>query len=302
MAFADRNHDHRYGKHALESAWENAANQRFHYDNKTGVIRGYDGRVLDVEGNSNAVGAKLIFGPDKGQNNQRWDHRDGYLITRMGTGFVIDTWGVPDFVKDGAELRLGGPNNGNHQKWDIDRWGFVHSRHNSRFVMDVFGFPRGHEGKCDPIVLYPAKMSDADCDTAHKYFAAGTQRFHYDHKTGAIHGWDGRCLDVEGNSKDIGAKLGYGPYKNQTNQQWDHRDGYLVTRMGTGFVVDTWGGPDFVKPGAELRLGGPNNGNHQKWDIDAYGFIRSRHKNNCCITIPETGKAFEITTLHHSKV
>jgi|SwirhirootsSR2_FD_contig_121_455417_length_1203_multi_3_in_0_out_0_1 hypothetical protein len=274
---------HQYGKHASEKAWEGGYNQRFSYDAKTGIIKGWDGRVLDVEGASNAIGAKLLYGPDKGGSHQRWDYVNGEFKTRMGTGFVIDTWGGPDAVKDNAELRMGPSKGGKHQQWDIDKFGHIKSRHNPAFVFDVHG-GKSHGG-CDNMVLFKQKVSDGDCATACRYHEAGQQRFHYDHKSGILFAWDGRVLDVEGGSKDIGAKLGCGPNKNQDNQKWDHHHGEYITRMGTKFVLDTWGGPDAVKAGGEVRLGPSKGGNHQKWDMDAYGFIRSRHNPKFVIAV-----------------
>jgi len=291
---------HQYGKHSSEKAWDGAANQRFHWDAKTGIIKGWDGRVLDVEGNSNAIGAKVVYGPDKGQNNQRWDYVDGEFKTRMGTGFVIDTWGGPDAVKDNGELRMGPSKGGAWQKWDVDRFGHIKSRHNNKFVFDVFGF-KSHGG-CDNVVLFAQKCSDAESATAQRYHEAGNQRFHYDHKTGHIFAWDGRVLDVEGNSKEVGAKVLCGPNKGQDNQKWDYHHGEFVTRMGTKFVIDTWGGPDAVKNGAELRMGPSKGANWQKWDIDAHGLIHSRHNNKFVIDVTDATHVVDAVSLRDPKV
>jgi hypothetical protein len=273
-------------KHASEIAFESTFNQRFHYDAKTGLISGWDGRVLDIFGGSKEIGTKVAYGPSKNGPHQQWDYVNGEFKTRMGTGFVIDTWGGPDAVKEGAQLKMGPSKNMNHQKWDIDAHGFIRSRHNHHFVVDVVGAkPAETSNVMSDICLWKAKATDHQLHEYAKLKGAFNQRFRYDAGSGLIYGWDGRVLDVFGGSKDIGAKVAYGPSKNGDHQKWDYVNGEFKTRMGTGFVIDTWGGPDAVKDGAQLKMGPSKNMNHQKWDIDAYGFIRSRHNGKFVIDV-----------------
>jgi hypothetical protein len=274
--------------HHLDTAYANSANQRFHYDAKTGHLTGFDGRCLDVEGGSKAEGAKLIY-YDKGAGaapNQTWDYKDGYFITRMGTGFCIDVSGGAGNVKDGGQLILWKPANGNNQKWDIDSAGYIRSRHNHNFCIDVNGGAKPAKG-LTAVSVWTCAIPGAHAHVIGKLQTCANQRFHYDAASGHITGFDGRCLDIEGGSKAEGAKViyydkGAGSAPNQT---WDYKDGYFISRNGTGFCIDVSGGAGNVKDGGQLIVWKPANGANQKWDIDAYGFIRSRANHKFCIDV-----------------
>jgi len=116
------------------------ANQRFQYTS-SGHLVGFDGRCLDVNEGSRAEGASLIYYDKANYDspNQQWDYKDGYFMTRMGTGFVIDVSGGAANVKDGGSLILWSPAGSDNQKWDIDSNGFIRSRANPRFCIDVNG-------------------------------------------------------------------------------------------------------------------------------------------------------------------
>jgi len=263
-------------KHDSEKAVAAAPHQQWHYDAKTGFITAFDGRVLDVEGGSKAQGAKLILWdkkPGGDASNQQFEYKDGSFYTKMGTGFVIDISGGK--IADGAELILWAPHGGANQKWDIDSFGFIRSRANNKFVIDLNG---GKPGKgLGKVTLWTGAASKEQADLAHKLQQHQHQRWHYDNKTGFITAFDGRVLDVDGGSKAEGAKLIVWPKKqggDATNQQFEYKDGSFYSKMGTGFVIDISGGK--FNDAAEIILWRSTGGANQKWDIDQYGFIRSR--------------------------
>jgi len=281
MAAAAANaHNHAALKHASEAAVQGGANQKFHYDHKSGFITTYDGRVLDVNGGSKEAGAKVIAYDKKPNDNlnQQWDYKDGFFVTRMGTGFVIDINGGN--INNGTDLILWhakGNDNAN-QKWDIDAFGYIRSRANNNMCIDLSGGMGKGAGK---IHLWTTSATKAQVDLVQKLKLHQHQRFHYDKHSGFITGFDGRVMDVNGGSKEAGAKLIMYPKKanDNANQQFDYKDGFFVTRMGTGFVIDINGGN--ISNGTDLILWNAkgNDNANQKWDVDEYGFIRSRANN-----------------------
>jgi len=243
--------------HHLDTAFANSANQRFHYDAKTGHLTGFDGRVLDVEGGSKAEGAKLIYYDKAGSANQQWDYKDGYFVTRMGTGFVIDVSGGTANVKDGGSLILWKPAGSNNQKWDIDSAGYIRSRHNGNFCIDVNGGAKPAKG-LTAVSVWTCAIPHAHAAVIGKLQTSANQRFHYDAASGTITGFDGRCLDINGGSKAEGTSVIYydkSGANGSANQQWDYKDGYFISRNGTGFVLDVSGGAGNVKDGG-LSLSG----------------------------------------------
>jgi len=78
--------------------------------------------------------------------NQTWDYKDGYFMTRMGTGLCIDISGGAGNAKDGGELILWAPAGGANQKWDIDQFGFIRSRANAKVCIDVSGGAKPGKG------------------------------------------------------------------------------------------------------------------------------------------------------------
>jgi hypothetical protein len=277
-------HHHAALKTALESTLEASTHQRWHYDAKTGLITGFDGRVLDVEGGSKAKAAKVLYYDKKPADNlnQQWDYKDGYFVTRMGTGFVIDVNGGS--MTNGTALILWDPNGQNNQKWDIDEWGYIRSRGSNAMVIDVNGGPKPGKG-ATPVSLWQGAITRDQATILAKFRNCQHQRWHYDAKSGFITGYDGRVLDIEGGSKAQGAKVIVWDRKpnDNANQQWDYKDGQFVTRSGTGFVIDISGG--HVADGGEIIVWPPNNAAWQKWDLDAYGFIRSRANPKICLDI-----------------
>jgi len=273
---------------ALQHAWEKAvvgsAHQHFHYDHKSGHITGFDGRVLDVEGGSAAKGTRVCYfdkKPDH-QKNQGWDYVDGCFVSRMGTGFVMDIHGGT--IANGTHLIVWENQNKPNQKWDIDYHGYIRSRANNSFCVDVNGGPNPGKG-LTPLSLWTAAATFDQSEWVRKLQGAQNQRWHYDHKSGHITGYDGRVLDVNGGSTEKGTKVIFFDKKpdHSPNQQFDYKDGCFVTRMGTNFVVDINGGN--MANGTELILWENQGKPNQKWDIDQFGVIRSRLNNTFVIDV-----------------
>jgi len=99
---------------------------------------------LDIDGASKAAKAKVLFYDRHGGPNQQFDLKDGCFVSRLGTGFVIDIDGAQ--MKDGTDLIMWQPTGGANQKWDIDQFGFIRSRANARFVIDVNGGAKPAKG------------------------------------------------------------------------------------------------------------------------------------------------------------
>lgn len=290
-------------KHDSEKAVAAAPHQHWHFDSKTGFITGFDGRVLDVEGGNAKQGTKLIVFDKKPSDNlnQQWEYKDGSFYSKMGTGFVIDINGGT--VANGTDIILWPHHGGPNQKWDIDEHGFIRSRANAAFGLDLAG---GKPGKgLGKVCLWTTSATPAQAELASKLGKHQNQRWHYDAKSGFITGFDGRVLDVDGGSKAQGAAVILWPKKaaDSQNQQWDYKDGHFVTRMGTGFVIDISGGAYANK--SPLILWAPHGGANQKWDMDEYGFIRSRGDRKFGIdlaggAVPSQGAGkMQIFTLGH---
>ena len=86
----------------------------------------------------------------------------------------------------------------------------------------------------------------------------------------------GMSIDVYGGGTDLGNRVIQWPYHGGTNQQWkilENADGTvsLVSRLavesGTGFVLDVYGGGK--DQGVNVIQWTPNNGDNQKWYLDA---------------------------------
>jgi len=262
-----------------EKAVHVAPHQKWHFDSKTGFITGFDGRVLDVKGGSATAGAKLQVFPKKqgGTENQQWEYKDGFFHTKMGTNFVIDIYGGN--VANGTDVILWpkkDKDNAN-QQWDIDHFGFIRSRANHAFGLDVSG-GKPNPGAAGAVGLWTCAASPAQVEIARKLAMHQNQRFHWDAKTGFLTAFDGRVLDVEGGSAAAGAKLILWPKKDKDNlnQQWTFHDGFFTSKMGTNFVIDIYGGTFANSTELILWPKKDKDNNNQKWDIDAYGFIRSR--------------------------
>jgi len=208
----------------------------------------------------------------------------------MGTGLCIDVTGAN--IKDGAEIAMWPPGGGANQKWDIDSNGFIRSRANAIFVIDVNGGAKPAKGMTK-VTTWTAAVSSADSAVLTRLGQVAHQRWHYDGHY--IIGFDGRVLDVDGAQSAQGTKVLLYDHKpdNSKNQQWDYKDGYFITRMGTGLCIDVTGGPANVKDGSEIAMWPPGGGANQKWDIDHMGFIRSRANAKFCIDAncgPKPGK------------
>lgn len=273
---------HHHAIHAIEKAYKNSGHQRFRFNGHH--LESFDGRVLDVNGANGAEGTKVIYYDKKPGNspNQGWEHKDGFLYSRMGTGLVIDISGAK--IADGSELIMWKPKGSDNanQKWDIDAHGYIRSRANPDYVIDVNGGPNPAKGETK-ISLWKGHLSNGDSQLLTKLGQHANQRFWYDGNH--IHGFDGRVLDVDGANSAKGTKLIFYDRKpgNSPNQTWDYKDGYFITRMGTGFCIDISGAQ--TKDGAELILWDRHDGSNQKWDIDGYGFIRSRANNKFVIDV-----------------
>lgn len=270
-------------KDDAEKAVANGANQKWHFDSKSGFITGFDGRVLDVNGGSAAAGTKVIVFDKKPNDNlnQQWEYKDGSFYSKMGTNFVIDINGGT--VANGTDLILWPHHGGPNQKWDIDHFGFIRSRANPNFGIDISG---GQAAKGPgKVILWTLAATAAQSAVAKALQLHQHQRWHYDAKTGFLTGFDGRVLDVNGGAATQGTKLILWPKKaaDNLNQQWDFKDGHFISRMNTKFVIDINGGT--YANGTGLILWPPHGGPNQKWDMDQYGFIRSRGNAAFCIDV-----------------
>jgi hypothetical protein len=185
-------------------------------------------------------------------------------------------------IKDGTDLIMWQPTGGANQKWDIDEHGYIRSRANNAFVIDVNGGPKPGKGSAK-VTLWTGAVSRDNSSIVHRLKSCQHQRWHYDAKSGFITGFDGRCLDIDGASKAAGATLIFYDKHGGPNQQFDYKDGHFVSRLGTGFVIDIDGGQ--IKDGTKLIMWQVTGGANQKWDIDQYGFIRSRAGARQCIDV-----------------
>jgi len=111
------------------------------YDN--GYVKSrYNGLVLDIKGASKSKGAYVILYKPNGGRNQLWDFTpEGFIVSR-DTGFVLDIpKGVPS---DKLDLHVwekknpGSPDSLN-QLWTWDEHGFIASKLNPNFVLDLPG-------------------------------------------------------------------------------------------------------------------------------------------------------------------
>jgi hypothetical protein len=278
---AEHKHHHHLKKSHAEATLDGCYNQRFRYEG--GYLVGWDGRVLDVEGGSKDVGARLCYYPKGAGLNQQFDLKDGYIIARHN-GYVVDIWGGA--AKDGCELRMApakAVRDPPNQLWDLDDLGFLKSRMPGNYVIDVIG--GAAKAGIDYVALYPAKITPEQKHVVRSLANCYNQRWKIE--GGFVYSWDGRVLDVEGGSKDVGAKVILCPKHGGVNQQFDHvAPGFLQSRLN-GFVIDIWGG--VAKNGGELRMGPKKPDNHdppnQLWVHDDNGFIRAKCSPGHCIDV-----------------
>jgi hypothetical protein len=98
--------------------------------------------VLDVKAASKTKGAHVILYKPNGGRNQQWDFTpDGFLLNR-DTGFALDIpKGRPDLK---VELQVWEKKNASspdslNQRWTWDEHGFIASKLNPNFVLDLPG-------------------------------------------------------------------------------------------------------------------------------------------------------------------
>eukprot|EP01126_Amoeba_proteus_P054531 TRINITY_DN6715_c0_g1_i3.p1 TRINITY_DN6715_c0_g1~~TRINITY_DN6715_c0_g1_i3.p1 ORF type:complete len:808 (-),score=160.56 TRINITY_DN6715_c0_g1_i3:68-2419(-) len=217
--------------------------------------------VLDVQGGSQNKGAHLIIHPLHGGANQQFIYRDGFIRPVSNQNLVLDVAGG---LGQGHDVIQWDPHGGVNQKFVFHQNGSIGV---GNLVLDIF------EGRNTPgtkVIVWSHHGGANQRWRVNYVNQSGTspeegRPFFLFSKLG-----NGLVLDVQGASRDRGAKLIVHPLHRGTNQQFIYTQGFIRPVSNPQLVLDVAGGlglnHDIIQWDSH---GGPN----QKYIFAADGSI-----------------------------